>query len=80
MALCGLHHWSFDHGLLGVESDYRIVVSPVVDSEDNAAEGLLKLDHQPIYLPVEQMLRPARSALRWHMENIFWREMPPRLL
>jgi len=80
VALCGLHHWSFDRGLLGVEGDYRIAVSPVVNSEDNAAEALLKLDRRTIYLPANQMLRPARSALRWHMDNVFWRETPPRLL
>jgi len=80
MALCGLHHWSFDRGLLAVEGDYRITVSPVVDVEDNAAEALLALNRQPIFLPAEQLFRPARSALRWHMENIFWREVPPRLL
>ena len=76
MALCGLHHRRFDRGLLGVEADYRIAVSPVIDAEDNAAEALLMLDRQPIHLPSEQTLRPAQSALRWHIENIFWREVP----
>jgi putative restriction endonuclease len=80
MALCGLHHWSFDRGLLGVEGNYQITVSPVVDQEHNVAEALLKLDHEPIYLPAAPLLWPARSALRWHIENIFWREAPPRLL
>lgn len=80
MALCGLHHWSFDRGLVGVAGDYHISVSPVVDVEDNAAEALLSLNNQPIYVPAEAMLRPARSALHWHMENIFWSELPPRML
>jgi putative restriction endonuclease len=80
IALCGLHHWSFDQGLIGIKDDYHIMVSPVVSVEENAAEALLKLDHQPIYLPIDQILQPARSALIWHRENVFWREIPPRLL
>jgi putative restriction endonuclease len=80
MALCGLHHWVFDQGLIGVEPDHRITVSPVVRSDENAAQAILDLDRKPIYLPANQMLWPAKSALRWHMDNIFWNEVPPRLL
>ncbi|MFL5805047.1 MAG: HNH endonuclease [Roseiflexaceae bacterium] len=79
MALCGLHHWAFDRGLISVE-DYKIRVSPVATSDDNAAPSILELDGRPIYLPNEQMLWPAKSALRWHIENIFWDKVPPRLL
>ena len=79
LALCGLHHWSFDHGLVGVDTEYRLLVSPVAAAEGNAAGALLELNGQPIVLPRETNLLPARSALRWHLNNIFWREVPPRL-
>jgi putative restriction endonuclease len=79
MALCGLHHWAFDRGLMAVE-DYRLRVSPVAKSEDTIAPSVLELDDRPIYLPNDQVLWPAKSALRWHMENIFWEKVPPRLL
>jgi putative restriction endonuclease len=80
MALCGLHHWVFDQGLATVGIDYCIKVSPVVILEENAAEAILKLDGQTMYLPADDILLPAKSALRWHMENIFWADAPPRLL
>jgi putative restriction endonuclease len=80
MALCGLHHWAFDQGLVTVGADYHIKVSPVVRLEENAAEAIQKLDGEAIYLPADNILWPAKSALRWHMDNIFWAEAPPRLL
>lgn len=80
IALCGLHHWLFDRGMVGVAADHHIAVSPVVRSDDNAAEAIVALDQQPMHLPADQILWPARSALRWHMDNIFWPELPPRLV
>jgi putative restriction endonuclease len=80
MALCGLHHWVFDQGLVTVGIDYSIKVSPAVRLEENAAEAIQKLDGQTIYLPIDYILRPSKSALRWHMDNIFWAETPPRML
>jgi putative restriction endonuclease len=80
IALCGLHHWVFDQGLVYVEADYHIKVSPVVTSEENIASLIIALDGKAMNLPDVQLLWPAKSALRWHMENIFWSEVPPRLL
>jgi hypothetical protein len=57
----------FDRGLMAVE-DYRLRISPVAKSEDTTAPAVLELDDRPIYLPNDQVLWPAKSALRWHME------------
>jgi putative restriction endonuclease len=80
IALCGLHHWVFDKGLVSVGTDYQIKVSPVATSEENAASLLIALDGRAMRLPDAQLLWPAKSALRWHVDNIFWPEVPPRLL
>jgi len=80
IALCGLHHWVFDNGVVCVGADYQIKVSPTVTSEESAASLIVALDGKVMRLPAEQMLWPARSALEWHVENIFWAKVPPRLL
>lgn len=80
IALCGLHHWIFDQGLVCVGADYRLKISPVVTSEENFASLIVALDGRAMHLPDIQLLWPAKSALRWHIDNIFWPEVPPRLL
>lgn len=80
IALCGLHHWIFDNGLVCVGEDYIIKVSPAATSEENVAALIVALDGRAMQLPNVQLLWPARSALRWHVDNIFWSEVPPRLL
>lgn len=77
MALCGLHHWSFDQGLISVASDYRILASPLVSKEQ---ENRLLISEQVILLPEDNILKPAKQALSWHRENVFRAELPPRLL
>jgi putative restriction endonuclease len=36
LALCRLHHGAYDNGLLGVRSDYRVIVNP--ETTDRLAE------------------------------------------
>jgi putative restriction endonuclease len=80
MALCGLHHWSFDEGLIGIASDYRILVSPIVSEDQKAAKPILLLSGQGLYLPKDEMLRPALPAINWHRKIIFRAENLPRLI
>ncbi|MEM8533443.1 MAG: HNH endonuclease [Chloroflexota bacterium] len=71
LALCGLHHWTFDQGMLGISPEYQIQVSPIVDREDSATEMLRILHNQTITLPKVSYLLPAKTALKWHINNIF---------
>jgi putative restriction endonuclease len=81
IALCGLHHWAFDQGLITIEAkDYRIIISPVVPEEEEATEALRLLQDRSIYLPDMQELYPAREALKWHKKEIYRGEAPPRML
>jgi putative restriction endonuclease len=77
MALCGLHHWSFDQGLIGVAPNYQVLVSPIVPGDQ---ETMLSIGEQELYLPKDDLLKPAKQALNWHRENIFRVEAPPRLI
>ena len=80
MALCGLHHWTFDQGLAAVAPDYQILVSPVVPPEQSGARPVRSLAGRELFKPDDRILWPAQSALSWHRKNIFRAEAPPRLL
>lgn len=69
LALCRLHHGAYDNGLLGVQSDYRVIVNP--ESEGRLAElhlatGLEEFKGrlpERITLPAVIETRPAPQRL-----------------
>jgi len=79
MALCGLHHWSFDQGIIGVAPDYRIVVSPILRKDQAETEPIRRLADKALYLPQDRLVRPAKQALKWHQARVFRAEVPPGL-
>ncbi|MBX0330251.1 HNH endonuclease [Oscillochloris sp. ZM17-4] len=80
MALCGLHHWVFDQGLIAVTPAYTLQVSPILRLDAQRAEAILALDGREIVMPRERALWPARAALRWHMSSIYRATSPYPLL
>lgn len=80
MALCGLHHWTLDQGLVGVTRDYGIEVSPAVPTDEEGTEPLLSLAGRRLHLPTERTLWPAKKAFKWHWDHIFCIEAPRHLL
>lgn len=80
LALCGLHHWAFDQGLVSVTATYQIVVSPVIPVDQAATKPVLSLAGQPLHRPKDRLLWPAKQALSWHRDHIFRATAPPQLL
>ncbi len=80
LALCGLHHWTFDQGMVGVTQDYQVAVSPAIPDHEEATAPLLALAGRELQYPVDRILLPAKKALGWHFENIFRSEARVRLL
>ena len=70
LALCPLHHWAFDQGMLSVSDTHRIAVHPYA-RELPADSGFLALHRQEMRLPEDQHLAPAAQALAWHRREIF---------
>ena len=79
MALCGLHHWTFDQGMVGITPEYQIKVSPAIPAEE-AAEPLRALADRELQRPSDLFIWPAKPALKWHFEHVFRAEAPARLL
>ncbi len=74
MALCGLCHWTFDEGLLGVSAKYQVLLSRELRITQNVPGHLLTLEQRQIIGPDEQDLWPRLEALEWHRQEVFRRE------
>tara|TARA_R110002072_G_scaffold55699_2_gene144842 strand:+ start:1522 stop:2409 length:888 start_codon:yes stop_codon:yes gene_type:complete len=68
LALCRTAHWLFDHGLLAVSDDFRLLRSPQL-SHDLPSQ--LRLTQDKITLPSQGHLWPHPAFLRHHRETYF---------
>ena len=70
MSLCKLHHWAFDTGLISLNHDYQVIVSPSM-SEQGPTEGMLtQLRDKRIWTPEDDRYHPDRNALEWHRMRV----------
>ncbi|MBK8813200.1 MAG: HNH endonuclease [Acidobacteria bacterium] len=71
MALCKLHHWAFDAGLLSVDDGYGLLVSDKFEEQGEATSLFAELRRRSILLPSESAFRPSNESLEWHRSNRF---------
>lgn len=71
LALCKLHHWAFDNGLISIDDDFRLLVSPVFKEDGNEGFLLNRLRSQKIFLPKEKPFFPSQETIKWHRQNTF---------
>lgn len=73
LALSPLCHWAFDEGLLSVDVNYRIILSPHLRRDDNIAGDLLALERRELILPRDENFRPDLEAIEYHRKKILYR-------
>ena len=71
IALCPNLHRAFDRGLVSVDENYRILVSPHVEEDTEHPYSLAKLSGNPIILPKQLQYQPAQENLEWHRREVF---------
>jgi len=71
IALCPNMHRAFDRGLLSVNEDYRIIVSPHFTEDEEHEYSLRKLSGKQIIAPQVQFYLPEKSNLSWHRSNVY---------
>ncbi len=71
IALCRLCHWTFDQGLVGITSGYVVILSSMLNTNDNIPGHLLMQNAREIIKPIENILNPNVKALEWHLANTF---------
>ncbi|WP_090972095.1 HNH endonuclease [Parapedobacter composti] len=71
IALCPNMHRAFDCGLLSVDEDYRIIVSPHFMEDETHDYSLRKLQGKRINGPQSAKYFPQSDKLTWHRKHIF---------
>lgn len=71
IALCPNMHRAFDRGLLSVDEDYRIIVSPHFTEDEGHDYGIRKLQGKQINGPRSAKYLPQLDKLAWHREYVF---------
>jgi putative restriction endonuclease len=70
ISLCPNIHRAFDRGLLTINQDYVVRISPSI-KKHNSSNELLKLDGKSIKLPKNDKYLPSQESLEWHRKEIF---------
>lgn len=68
LALTGTVHWMFDRGLIGLDDDYRVLLSDRELPEDMRR---LVTPNKEIQLPSNKAAVPHSAFIRWHRKNIY---------
>lgn len=71
MALCKLCHWSFDEGLMSVDKQYQVIISPAVIKENNLPGHIMTLAERPMFRPPENRFWPDQENFKWHRKECF---------
>ncbi len=71
MALCKLCHWSYDEGLMSVDHNYHVMISPTVKNDPNLPGHMLTLLDRPVFRPSESRFWPDQDNLSWHRREKF---------
>ncbi len=71
IALCKLCHWSYDEGLMSVDGNYLVMISPAVKNDHNLPGHILTLSDRPVFRPSESRFWPDQDNLAWHRREKF---------
>ena len=71
MALCSLHHKTFDLGAFTVDADLNVQVSDELLGSAVVTQHVHAHHGRPIRAPQHTELRPSAEFLSWHREQVF---------
>ena len=69
IALCKLHHWAFDKGILGIDDEERICIAHVFSAQQDGGLPLESLVNRS--LAVQPRKPIAKRFLDWHRNNVY---------
>lgn len=71
IALCPTLHTAFDRGMIGVDEQLRVIVSPSLADNEASPYNLKQFHGQPMRLPFGTMHYPKMESFRWHLKEKF---------
>jgi putative restriction endonuclease len=69
IALCPNLHRAFDRGLISIDENYRVMISPVFSEPELSSHSILQFEGQCIRLPDMQKFFPAQENLANHKKR-----------
>jgi putative restriction endonuclease len=66
LCLCKLCHWSFDEHFMHLDGEYRIMISPLVQSGRNLPGLIMSLDGRHMILPDDKRYWPGKENIERH--------------
>ena len=73
LALCPNLHRAFDRGIIGVDENYRVVVSRYIKEDATVSYSLKALAGTKLYLPMPETHFPKVENFLWHLGEKFER-------
>ena len=70
MSLCKLHHWAFDTGLISLDDNYQVIVSPSMSEQGPTGGMLTQLRDRRAWTPEDDRYYPDKGALEWHRMRV----------
>lgn len=70
IALCKLHHWALDTGLVAPDLNLKWVVSGWLDRRRNSERELTRFHHAAILLPRDSKRHPKHEAILWRLNRL----------
>ena len=70
IALSPTLHRAFDRGLITINSDYLVRISPTVE-DDNSEISITQFEGSQILLPEKEKWYPSQESLNWHNKEIY---------
>jgi len=70
IALSPTLHRAFDRGLITINSDFLVRISPTIE-EENSSFPLSAFEGKQILLPENENWFPSQEALKWHNKEVF---------
>lgn len=70
IALCPNLHRAFDRGLIGIDENYRVLISNTF-KENNTDYSISNFEGKEIHLPSVKNYYPLTENFEWHRKNVF---------
>ena len=71
IALCPNLHTAFDKGMIGVDEDLRVRVSPLLAENQQSPYNLRQFHGKPLQLPFGEVHHPNQECFGWHFRERF---------
>ncbi len=70
LALCKLHHWAFDKGILGIDESEKVCVADAFITHTDGGLPIASLSGC-IFAVLPQKVALSKQSLEWHRDNVY---------